>query len=247
MPDAENESLRPLLQALARHSDPEQVKAWMKANARRWRELMSYYHCAMMEIETKFNVLSEDLSFREDRNPIESIRTRLKTPESILDKLGRKCLFLSIDSIENHIYDIAGVRVICTFESDIYRLADAFLRQDDITLIREKDYIQHPKENGYRSLHLIVAVPIFLHDEKKSINVEVQFRTLAMDLWASTEHKIRYKQALSVDEADTRALKDCADLCSSLDRQLEAIYHHRLRTKASVPDGGSFHVVQKIK
>lgn len=228
MPTTENESLQPLLQALARNIDPEEAKAWMKAITLRYREIMSFYHCAMMEIETKFKVLSEDLSFREDRNPIESIRTRLKSPESILGKLERNNLPLTIDSIENQISDIAGVRVICTFESDIYRLVEALLKQDDITLIQEKDYIQEPKESGYRSLHLIVSVPIFLHDEKKSMRVEVQFRTLAMDLWASTEHIIRYKQDYDFGAADTSALKACSDLCALLDQQLETIYKHRL-------------------
>ena len=126
------------------------------------QELMSRYRCAIMEVETKFKVLNEQFSLQHDRNPIESIKTRLKSPDSILEKLHRKNLPLTLSSIENNLFDIAGIRVICSFVDDIYMLADCLIRQDDITLLEEKDYIRNPKENGYRSLHLIVEVPIFL-------------------------------------------------------------------------------------
>ena len=135
----------------------------MEAYTQPYKELMAYYRCAMMEVETKFNVLNEELSLAYDRNPIETIKSRLKSPESIVDKVARKGLPLTIDSIEKNIRDIAGIRVICSFPSDIYMLADCLLSQDDITLIERKDYIEHPKPNGYRSLHLIVEIPIFLH------------------------------------------------------------------------------------
>ena len=230
MPKFENEALVPIAQALAKHVSRDKVKEWMKSNALPYRELMSYYNCAMMEIETKFRVLNEDLSLRFDRNPIESIKTRLKTPDSILDKLIRYQVPLTVESIEENINDIAGVRVICSFQSDIYMLADALLKQDDITLIRKKDYILNPKESGYRSLHLIVSVPIFLHDEKRMMRVEVQFRTLAMDLWASTEHKIRYKHDVNLTEEDNLALRDCSELCALLDNRLEGIYHRAEKT-----------------
>lgn len=202
---------------------------WLKRNARPYQELMSFFNCAIMEVETKFKVLSEDLSLRYDRNPIESIHTRLKRPESIVNKLIRKQYPLSIDGIEDNIQDIAGVRVVCSFQSDIYMLAKAFLAQDDVTLICKKDYIENPKENGYRSLHLIVSVPIFLHDEKKLMKVEVQMRTLAMDLWASTEHRIRYKKDVQISDQDNRALLRCAETCALIDSQLEKIYHHAVQ------------------
>lgn len=204
---------------------------WLKQYARPYRELMSFYSCAIMEVETKFRVLSEDMSLAFERNPIETIHTRLKSPESIMNKLVRRQFPLSVESIQENIHDIAGVRVVCSFQSDIYMLADAFLMQDDVTLIQRKDYLQHPKPNGYRSLHLIVSVPIFLHNEKKSMKVEVQLRTLAMDLWASTEHKIRYKKDNLISAEDNQALFECAESCSEIDRKLEQIYQNVLQSK----------------
>lgn len=204
----------------------KEISALVQSYTQPYRELMSYYRCAMMEVETKFNVLNEELSLQYDRNPIESIKTRLKSPESIAEKLQRRGFPLTVESIEENLNDIAGVRVICSFPSDIYQLADAFLKQDDITLLQRKDYIAEPKPNGYRSLHLIVSVPIFLHNEKKSMKVEVQLRTLAMDLWASTEHKIRYKKDIYVSPEDSQALLECAHGCSEIDRKLEQIYHN---------------------
>ena len=192
-----------------------------------YRELMAYYNCAMMEVATKFNVLNEELSLQYDRNPIESIRTRLKSVDSIAEKLTRKgiSLPLNVERIQEEIHDIAGVRVICSYPSDIYMLSEAFLRQDDIFLVERKDYIQNPKPNGYRSLHLIVEVPIFLHNRKKLMKVEVQFRTISMDWWASLEHKIHYKKDLG--EANQthieQELKECAEISAALDKRMEAL------------------------
>ena len=183
----------------------------------RYKELMAYYRCAMMEVETKFRVLSENLSLEDDRNPIEAIKTRMKSPESIANKLQSRNLPLTIESIEENLNDVAGVRVVCGFPGDIYRLAEAFLRQDDVKLIEKKDYIENPKRNGYRSLHLIVTVPIYLHDEKRLMRVEVQFRTIAMDWWASLEHQIRYKKEVTVTKDDARELRDCAEQAALLD------------------------------
>ena len=137
----------------------------------RYKELMAYYRCAMMEVETKFRVLSENFSLEDDRNPIEAIKTRMKSPESIRNKLESRNLPMTIESIEKNLNDVAGVRVICGFPGDIYRLAEAFLSQDDVELIERKDYIENPKRNGYRSLHLIVTVPIYLHNKKKLMRV----------------------------------------------------------------------------
>lgn len=190
----------------------------------RYKELMAYYRCAMMEVETKFRVLSENFSLEDDRNPIETIKTRLKSPESIRNKLESRGLALTFENIEKELNDVAGVRVICGFPGDIYRLAEAFLSQDDVTLIARKDYIIDPKRNGYRSLHLIVTVPIYLHDEKKLMRVEVQFRTIAMDWWASLEHQIRYKKEVTVTQADAKELRDCAEQAALLDHRMEQLY-----------------------
>ena len=201
----------------------EQIRDWIKAYAAPYKELMAYYKCAMMEVETKFRVLSEELSLEYDRNPIETIKTRLKSVESIGDKMMGLNLPLTVDSIEKHLNDVAGVRIICGFPSDIYTLADAFLKQDDIKLIAKKDYIAAPKPNGYRSLHLIVEIPIFLHDEKRPMKVEVQFRTISMDWWASLEHKIRYKKSVKVSKKITEDLRDCAEAAALLDNRMESI------------------------
>ena len=187
--------------------------------------LMSRYRCAIMEVETKFRVLNEQFSLQHDRNPIESIKTRLKSPESILEKLRRKNLPLTLSSIEENLFDIAGIRVICSFVDDIYMLADCLISQDDITLVEEKDYIRNPKGNGYRSLHLIVEVPIFLQDEKRNMKVEVQLRTIAMEFWANLEHRLRYKKDLpeEVLSATENSLLECADISAMLDKKMQGI------------------------
>lgn len=199
-----------------------EIKERLQTYTAPYRELMSYYRCAMMEVSTKFNVLDEELSLQYDSNPIEAIKTRLKSPESIMDKLSRRGLPFSAESIEQNLNDIAGVRVICAYISDIYMLRDALLRQDDIVLLQEKDYIKNPKPNGYRSLHLIVETPIFLHDQKKQMRVEVQFRTMAMDWWASVEHKLRYKKPAAPEEVNSE-LKECAEISADLDKRLEKL------------------------
>ncbi|MBE6837596.1 MAG: GTP pyrophosphokinase family protein [Ruminococcus sp.] len=189
------------------------------------QELMAEYRCALMEIETKFRVLNEQFSLQRDRNPIETLKTRLKSPESIMEKLRKKDLEFSAENVEKKIFDVAGVRVICPFIDDIYMLCECLLNQDDIKLIRMKDYIKNPKQNGYRSLHLIVEVPIFLQNEKKPMKVEVQLRTIAMDFWASVEHQLRYKKNLpeQVLEEMSFELRECANISSSLDYRMEVI------------------------
>ena len=188
-----------------------------------YQKLMAYYRCAMMEVETKLNVLDEEFSLRLDRNPISSIKTRLKKPISIKEKLQRRELPNTIESIEENLHDVAGVRVVCSFPEDVYMLAEALLKQDDITLLERKDYIKKPKANGYRSLHLIITVPIFLAHEKRIMKVEVQLRTIAMDLWASLEHQLRYKKDFRFTEEMARELKHCADLSAELDDRMDAL------------------------
>lgn len=205
--------------------------SWMKEYAQPYREMMTFYNCAIMEIETKFKVLDRDLSLHFDRNPIESIESRLKSPESLMKKMIRKKYPLTLSSIVDNVHDIGGVRVVCSFTSDIYMLADMLLKQDDITLIKTKDYIKHPKENGYRSLHLIISVPIFLHNEKREMKVEVQLRTLAMDLWASSEHRIRYKKDYIASEEENALLLECSKMCTSLDERFESAYRKMIQNQ----------------
>ena len=205
------------------HLLSDQFLDLIEKNKRPMDELMSYYQCAIMEVETKFKVLNQEYSLEYDRNPIEGIKTRVKSYDSILRKIRRKNIPMTLEGIEENIRDIAGVRVICSFPDDIYELAESFLRQDDITLIERKDYIKNPKESGYRSLHLIVETPIFLHDQKRMMRVEVQFRTISMDWWASLEHKIRYKKDLPELDHVNRELFECAQMGAQLDARMEKL------------------------
>ena len=202
--------------------NPETLK-WIRDHSTNMTNLMAYYKCAIMEVETKLNVLNEEFSLQHDRNPINTIKTRLKSMMSITEKLDRIQLPLTVDNIEEHLHDVAGIRVICSFTDDVYIIANALLSQDDITLIRKKDYIAHPKANGYRSLHLLINVPIFLANEKKIMKVEVQLRTIAMDVWASLEHQLRYKKDVSFSDDMAAELKKCADLSAELDYRMERL------------------------
>ena len=190
---------------------------------RNYEKLMAYYRCAIMEVATKFNVLNEEFSLRYDRNPINSIKSRLKQLTSIKDKLEKKNLPFTLDSIEENLCDVAGLRVVCSFPEDVYMLANALLKQDDITLLSKKDYIANPKANGYRSLHLIVTVPIFLAHEKRIMKVEIQLRTIAMDCWASLEHQLRYKKDIVFTEDMADELQKCAQLSADLDKRMDAL------------------------
>jgi len=194
-----------------------------KEQFQEFAKLMAYYRCAMMEIETKFNVLNVEYSLRYDRNPISNIKSRLKSPVSIREKLERRGLDVTVENIEAHLNDVAGVRVVCPFPQDVQTLARALLGQDDVELIDRKDYIVNPKQNGYRSLHLIVAVPIYLAHEKRKMRVEIQLRTKAMDFWASLEHQLRYKKDVDFTDEMAKELKFCADLSAELDRRMDAL------------------------
>lgn len=189
------------------------------------RESIARYKCAMLEVETKFRVLNERFAVSSEHNPIESIVTRLKSPESMIKKLYSRGLEISLESAERNLQDIAGVKVICSFVDDIYMLADCLLSQDDVTLVRAKDYIRRPKPNGYRSLHLIIEVPIYLHDEKRRMKVEVQLRTIAMESWANLEHKMRYKKDLSEELQNkiSSELNECAVLAERLDSKMQTV------------------------
>jgi putative GTP pyrophosphokinase len=186
-------------------------------------KLMTYYRCAMMEVETKFNVLDAEFSLRHDRNPINSIKCRMKSLRSIKEKLDRYGLPFTLTALEQNVRDIAGVRVCCSFVEDVYMLADSLLSQDDVTLVARKDYIQNPKPNGYRSLHLIVGIPIFLANEKHIMNVEIQLRTIAMDFWASLEHQLRYKKDREFTDLMAKELLHCAEQSADLDRRMSGL------------------------
>lgn len=185
--------------------------------------LLMEYRCAIREIETKLNVLNEEFSLRHERNPFESIKSRVKDPASIVEKMHRKGYELSVENIEAKLNDVAGVRVICSFVEDIYYLADMLSAQDDLEVLQVKDYIKNPKPNGYRSLHLIIQIPIFLSDQKKYMRVEVQFRTIAMDFWASLDHKLKYKKNLKNPEIIASELRKCADVISRVDVRMQEI------------------------
>ena len=198
----------------------QEIIEFLKSQTDPFNSLMAYYKCALMEIETKFRVLNEEFSLQHDRNPIESIKTRLKSVDSIVEKMHRKNIPFSAENIEKNLTDIAGIRVICSFQEDIYFLASCLLGQDDVFLIEKKDYIANPKPNGYRSLHLIVETPIFLGSHKRIMKVEVQLRTIAMDFWASLEHKIAYKLVGNPPGNLMRELKACADMVDILDAKM---------------------------
>ena len=188
--------------------------------AEQFEIMMMYFDCAMSQVRTKLEILNKEMALKNRRNPFEYIKSRLKSPSSIYGKLKVKGVPFTVENIENTINDVAGIRVICLFIDDIYSIRDSFDVQDDVEILQEKDYIASPKENGYRSLHLILRVPIFLSSEKKYMNVEVQFRTIAMDFWASVEHKMKYKREINNAEIIVEELRYSADLINQLDRRM---------------------------
>ena len=220
--------------------ESEEAHYLIAKRAHEYAKLMAYYRCAIMEVETKFKVLNEEFSLRFDRNPIEHVKSRLKRPISIRNKLKKYGYPLTMNNIEEQLHDVAGIRVICSFPSDVYTIADAFLSQDDVTLIRMKDYIKEPKPSGYRSLHLIVEIPIFLAKEKRMMKVEIQLRTIAMDCWASLEHQIHYKKDFDFTEEMAAELSHCADISADLDERMEKL---RKIVRHVPEDYGNLHII----
>ena len=198
-----------------------------------YKELRMMYACAIKEVQTKFEVLETEFKVRYQRNPISSIQTRLKSSSSIIEKMIRKGVPFSMENLEEQIQDLAGIRVICSYVDDIYALANALTSQDDITLLEEKDYIRNPKPNGYRSLHLIVSVPVFFSQQKRQIKVEVQIRTIAMDFWASLEHQMKYKREIPDQQHIVEQLKNCAEDIARVDMEMMDI---RRRLEESVDE-----------
>ncbi|SHI91845.1 putative GTP pyrophosphokinase [Clostridium amylolyticum] len=188
-----------------------------------WKNFLLLYKFALDEINTKLTILNEEFQLIHSYNPIEHIKSRLKTPKSISDKLRRKGHEVSMENAKEYIYDIAGIRVITSFTSDIYNLVALICKQNDIKVVEVKDYIKNPKPNGYRSLHLLLEIPVFLSDRVESLKVEIQLRTIAMDFWASLEHKIYYKFEKTVPSHITEQLRECADLANFLDEKMLSI------------------------
>lgn len=188
-----------------------------------FQEMMMRYQCAVLEVQTKLQVLNNDMSVRYSRNPIEFIKTRIKSPASIVEKLQRKGIEISVGNMVRNLNDVAGVRVVCTFIDDIYEVAKMLARQSDIKVIEVKDYIKNPKDNGYRSYHMIVEIPVFFSDKTMNMRVEVQIRTIAMDFWASLEHDLKYKKNLEWSTEISKELKACAETINNTDQKMLAI------------------------
>ena len=209
-----------LNQSIVNVPDVVQVPDVWINEARQFRMAMMMYACAIREVKTKLEVLNDELSIKNQRNPIEMIKSRVKKPMSILEKLQRRGLPVSVESMVKNLDDVAGIRIICSFVDDIYEVAEMLVRQDDVTVIAIKDYIKNPKESGYKSYHMLVTVPIFLSDCVIDTKVEIQIRTMAMDFWASLEHKIYYKFEGNAPGYISRDLRECSDIVSMLDAKM---------------------------
>ena len=188
-----------------------------------WNTIILLYNSALKEVGTKLEILNDEFQHVHQYNPIEHIKSRIKTPESIVQKLKRRGYEVSVSNMVRFVNDIAGVRIICSFTSDIYRIADMLARQNDIRVLSIKDYIKNPKDSGYKRFHMIVSVPIFLSSETMETKVEIQIRTVAMDFWASLEHKINYKYDGTVPEHIKRELSECAEMVSDLDAKMMSL------------------------
>ena len=197
------------------------------------RELSQRYRAALREMVVRFEILDQDLNLRKDRTPIHHVESRVKTPESIIEKIGRYGKERTLENIEKYIMDIAGIRVICSYISDVYNLFDLLQRQDDLEIVTVKDYIANPKPNGYRSLHVIVRIPVYFLDSKQMVPVEIQLRTVAMDFWASLEHKLRYKKNIPDDVVKSLSaeLIQCAEDSAALDNRMLDIRKQILELK----------------
>ena len=198
-----------------------------------WRKFLLPYKFALDEIQTKINIIKEEAKYIVNYDPIEHVRIRLKTPDSIIEKLKRKGLPVDFSASETHLSDIAGVRIICSFVSDIYYIYELISRHKDMKIIQVKDYIKNPKPNGYQSFHLIVEKPIFLSNGTKYVKAEIQIRTLAMDFWASTEHKIFYKYDKDIPAYLKGDLKEAADLVKELDQKMKRV-NEEIKQKNSI-------------
>ncbi len=207
-----------LKQSVVQVPELEQVPPEWIDQAQRFQQIMMMYSGAIRTVKGKLEVLNDELSVKNQRNPIELIKSRVKKPLSVVEKLRRRGLPVSLDSMMENLDDVAGVRIICSFIDDIYEVAEMLTNQDDVTVIAIKDYIKHPKPNGYRSYHMIIEIPVFFSDGKKSMRVEVQIRTMAMDFWASLDHQLKYKKEWIDNDAEIgEELRQCADVIAQTD------------------------------
>lgn len=190
-----------------------------------YQQMILLYESAVKQLTTKFEIFNQEYKMRGARNPIETVKTRVKGPESIVRKMKKYGFERSLPSIVQNLNDVAGVRVICSYVSDIYLVRDMLLAQQDVTLVEERDYIKNPKENGYRSLHLIIELPVYLTRTVCKVKAEIQIRTIAMDFWASLEHNIRYKVVDAFPPGVIKELRDCAEIIAVTDSRMEAIAH----------------------
>lgn len=190
-----------------------------------YHQMILLYESAVKQLITKFEIFNQEYKMRGARNPIETVKSRVKSPESIVRKMKKYNFEKSLESIVENLNDVAGVRVICSYASDIYLVRDMLISQQDVTLVEERDYIKAPKENGYRSLHLIVEIPVYLTRTVAKVKAEIQIRTIAMDFWASLEHNIRYKAADAFPPGVVKDLRDCAEIIAVTDRRMEEIAH----------------------
>lgn len=197
-----------------------ELKVEKENDIQSWEEVVLIYNSALKEVGTKLEILNDEFQHVHQYNPIEHIKSRIKTPQSIVKKLKKNNYESTIANMVEHVNDIAGIRVICSFISDIYRIAEMLIKQNDIRVISVKDYIQNPKPSGYKSYHLLITIPIFLSDRIVDTKVEIQIRTVAMDFWASLEHKIHYKFEGNVPEHIKKELIECANMVSNLDSKM---------------------------
>lgn len=216
---AQLENIQNLMKNIATFQEPEALLETLTGID----QSMALYESGIQEIRTKLEILQRDARYNQSHNPIESIKSRIKRPMSIIEKMYRKGFPLSLQSMRENLNDIAGIRVICPFIEDIYTVAEMLIRQDDLTVITQKDYIKNPKPNGYRSYHLVLEVPVFLSDRKEPVRVEVQLRTIAMDFWASLEHQIHYKTQCEVPDSVVMELKKCADIIAHTDERMQSL------------------------
>ena len=216
---AESSALAPVRQLLAENSQQAVMEQMYK-----FIELEHLYDSSIREVKTKLEILDSEFRAKYSYNPIHHIEDRLKSPESMFKKLQRRNLPFTVEAVRENLFDIAGVRVICNYIEDIYQVADLLTAQDDVTLIKRKDYIANPKANGYRSLHLVIETPVYLSEKKELVNVEVQIRTIAMDFWASLEHELKYKTDTEVSAELAEQLRVCAETIAQTDLKMQQIY-----------------------
>lgn len=210
------------------------IQEEVAAQTEEWRKTQLLYNSALKEISTKIEILNNEFVHSHRYNPIEHVTQRIKTPDSIARKLKRIGYEPTLENMEKYLCDIAGIRIICSFTSDIYRIAGMIARQDDVAVLKIKDYMKHPKENGYKSFHMVVTVPIYLSTGTETTKVEIQIRTIAMDFWASLEHKLRYKKNIPAEQLDelSRELYSCAENIASIDERMNGIHIQMERTLA---------------